>query len=78
MHTKFLTNAELKTDYGIKISRRHRKRLERAGLFPKAAKWGDGPTAQDHYVQAEIEDWIANRLAARDLPKPPTKPRRRR
>lgn len=48
---------------GIKFSRAHRHRLIRAGKFPKPVKLGLGTNG---WVEAEIDQWIADRIAERD------------
>jgi prophage regulatory protein len=47
---------------GIKFSDTHIWRLIRAGKFPKPVKIG----ARNHWVESEIDQYIANMLAARD------------
>jgi prophage regulatory protein len=41
----------------------HTARLEDAGKFPKRVRLGTGRVA---YVESEIRDWIAARIADRD------------
>lgn len=41
----------------------HTARLEAAGQFPKRVRLGTGRVA---YVESEIQDWIAARIAQRD------------
>lgn len=43
----------------------HIDRLEKAGLFPKRVRLGQGRVA---WVKSEIEEWIAARIAERDAP----------
>lgn len=47
----------------VKYSTQHIARLEKAGQFPKRLRLGQNRVA---WVQAEIEDWIEERLAKRD------------
>ena len=47
----------------IPYSKPHLWRLERAGKFPKRVPIGAGRYA---YVEAEVDEWIAARIAARD------------
>jgi|SoiMethySBSTD1v2_1073268.scaffolds.fasta_scaffold652874_2 prophage regulatory protein len=47
---------------GIKFSDTHICRLIRAGKFPKPVKIG----ARNHWVESEIDEYIANMLAKRD------------
>jgi prophage regulatory protein len=41
----------------------HTARLEAMGQFPKRVRLGTGRVA---YVESEIQDWIDQRIAARD------------
>ncbi len=41
----------------------HTARLEASGQFPKRVRLGTGRVA---YVESEIQDWIADRIAERD------------
>jgi prophage regulatory protein len=47
---------------GIKFSDTHICRLIRAGKFPKPVKIG----ARNHWVETEIDKYIADKLARRD------------
>jgi prophage regulatory protein len=47
---------------GVKFSDTHILRLIRAGDFPKPVKIGN----RNHWVEAEIDDFIAAKLAERD------------
>jgi prophage regulatory protein len=47
---------------GIRFSSVHLWRLIRAGDFPKPVKIGN----RNHWVEAEIDDFIAAKLAERD------------
>jgi prophage regulatory protein len=49
-------------DKGIKFSDTHIWRLIRAGDFPKPVKIGN----RNHWVESEIDDYIAGKLAHRD------------
>lgn len=49
-------------DKGIKFSDTHIWRLIRAGDFPKPLKIGN----RLHWVEEEIDEYIANKLAQRD------------
>jgi prophage regulatory protein len=49
-------------DKGIKFSDTHLRRLVRAGKFPKPMKLG----ARDHWLEAEVDQYIADKLAQRD------------
>lgn len=47
---------------GVTYSAWHISRLEKAGKFPKRVKFG----ARVFWVEAEIDEWIADRIAERD------------
>ena len=47
---------------GIKYSRVHRWRLVKAGRFPVPVKLSERRHA---YVESEIDEWLARKLAAR-------------
>jgi prophage regulatory protein len=49
-------------DKGINFSDTHVWRLIRRGDFPRPIKVG----ARNHWVESEIDDYIANKLAQRD------------
>jgi prophage regulatory protein len=49
-------------DKGIKFSDTHIWRLVRAGRFPKPVKIG----LRNHWVEAEVDQYIADKLAERD------------
>jgi len=44
-------------------SKSHVKNLEKSGFFPRAVRIGERAQA---WVQIEVNDWIAARIAARD------------
>ena len=48
---------------GITYSRQHRYRLSKAGKFPKPVK---GAGSGNAYVEAEIDAYLAARIAERD------------
>jgi prophage regulatory protein len=54
----------LKPLKGITYSRAHLARLERAGLFPKKVLLGPGRVGG--YVETEIDEYIVQKIAARD------------
>jgi prophage regulatory protein len=60
---KFLRHDDLK-DKGIKWSRTHTRRLERAGTFPARVRIGANSFG---YVEAEIDDYIAALAAKRGI-----------
>lgn len=41
-------------------------RLSREGKFPKPIKLGDAEQSAVRFIETEVEDWIAARMAARD------------
>jgi prophage regulatory protein len=59
---KFLSAHDLCAK-GITFSRQHRHRLIRDGKFPVPVKIGD---ATNGFFEAEIDDWIAAKIAERD------------
>jgi prophage regulatory protein len=61
---RVLTYEQLKPLKGVNYSRTHLGRLEDAGRFPKRRQLGFGRIG---WVEAEIDDWIAN-LATGKLP----------
>jgi prophage regulatory protein len=61
---RLVSKRELKTVLGIPYSPQHIARLEAAGLFPKRIRLGQNRVA---WVQAEVEAWIDERLAHREL-----------
>lgn len=58
-----LISPQLLKARGITYSRAHLWRLERDGRFPRRVRLGAGKFA---YVEREIDDFIAARIAARD------------
>ena len=58
-----LLNDEGLRQRGITFSPAHRWRLIQAGKFPKPVKLGGG---RNSWLEAEIESWINERIAARD------------
>jgi prophage regulatory protein len=61
-----VTYKELKSIYGIPYSRTHVSRKETAGEFPRRLRLGNGPRSRCVWRKAEIEAWIAEKLAERD------------
>ena len=57
---RLVSKKELKTVFGIPYSFQHIARLEKTGLFPKRIRLGQNRVA---WLYAEIEGWIAERLA---------------
>jgi prophage regulatory protein len=62
---RFVRYADLAPLKGIHFSREHLRRLEAAGRFPKRVKLADGG---EHFawVEAELDAYIAERMAARE------------
>jgi prophage regulatory protein len=54
----------------VPISRTQRWRLEKRGQFPARIKMGnpDSPGCRVAWSEAEVEQWIADRMAARKPP----------
>jgi prophage regulatory protein len=53
-------------DPNVPYCNEHRRRLERAGKFPKRVYLSPQRYA---YVRSEIEAWVRDRIAERDAPK---------
>jgi prophage regulatory protein len=64
---RLLSFQELKSKKGINFSREHVRRLMKAHRFPKAIKLGDAPNGRVAWSESEIDDWLADRLAERDV-----------
>jgi prophage regulatory protein len=60
---KIFSYADLASERGIRFSKVHLWRLERAGKFPKRVPLG---VARHGWLETEIDEWIAGRVAARD------------
>jgi prophage regulatory protein len=61
---------ELDPVYGIPYSRAHVDRLEKTGEFPRRVKLGEGGPGAIGWVDDELADYIAKRVAARDRADP--------
>ena len=61
---KILSYSDL-TERGIRFSKVHLWRLERAGKFPKRVPLGK---ARHGWLETEIDEWIEARLSERDGP----------
>jgi|SRR5215831_13040067 len=46
------------TDYGIKLSRTHAKRREKAGTFPERHHPGGSPKSRFYYWRYDIVAWL--------------------
>ena len=64
MTQKLVTKKELKSVFGVPYSFAHIARLEAAGKFPKRVKLGACRVA---WVSDEVQAWIDERIATRDL-----------
>jgi prophage regulatory protein len=75
MSIKILDDAGLRAK-GITYSRQHRDRLIKARKFPPPIALGDNRVG---WIESEVEDWLLQRIAARDatLAKPVPRPRGR-
>lgn len=60
---RLVSKKELKSLLGIPYSPQHIARLEAAGKFPKRLRLGQSRVA---WLQAEVEQWIADKVAERD------------
>jgi prophage regulatory protein len=60
---KILSYDELKPIKGIPYSKPHLWRLERDGKFPKRVALGK---SRHGWLESEIDDWIAERMASRN------------
>jgi prophage regulatory protein len=61
---KLVNYKELKQVYGITFSRRHLARLEAERKFPIRVKLGENRIG---WVETEIDEWLAPKLANRML-----------
>jgi prophage regulatory protein len=61
---KLLSYPQLKLR-GIPYSRSHLRRLEAAGQFPRRVTLGEGVRPLIGWVEHEIENWIADKMARR-------------
>jgi prophage regulatory protein len=66
---RFVSYPELKSHYGIGYSRKYIIELVRMGLFPAPVNLGSNSIA---WIDTELDDWSAARIAARDNPSPET------
>ncbi len=56
--------------FGIRYSRQHLDRLEKAGKFPRRIKLT--PNGRVGWVQSEIHDWLKDRIKQSRTPHDPT------
>jgi len=66
MSTQQLIDGAGLVEKGIRYSRQHLHRLILAGKFPKPVKIGDNRNA---WIEAEVDAYIAARIAQRDAGK---------
>jgi predicted DNA-binding transcriptional regulator AlpA len=66
---KFLTWQQLH-DRGILPSRQHTRRLIARGIIPKPYRLGDPERGRLMWLESDIENYIARKLAERDAPRP--------
>jgi len=52
----------------VLYSPQHVQRLENAGRFPKRVRLGNGPRARVGWLEAEVLDWLKQRIDARLRP----------
>jgi predicted DNA-binding transcriptional regulator AlpA len=71
---RLLTFKELKALKGVPYSRTQIRRLEQAGTFPMHVTLGDGDGAYIAWVEAEIDDYIVEKMRARPAPAPSGEP----
>jgi prophage regulatory protein len=60
---RLLTFAQLKDEKGIPYVRRHIRDLVAAGKFPRPIELS---VARIAWVESEVDDWLAAKLAARN------------
>jgi prophage regulatory protein len=70
---RVLDHAALKAK-GVNYSKAHLARLERAGKFPRHFNIGENRTV---WLESEVDDWLAARVAERDAPNAAAPARRR-
>jgi prophage regulatory protein len=66
-YTKLVSKKELKSLFGVPYSFQHIHRLELAGQFPKRVQLGQCRVA---WVAAEVQTWVDERVAKRDVTSP--------
>jgi prophage regulatory protein len=66
-HSDQLLNYDALCARGINYSKAHLGRLSRAGQFPKPVKLS---SARNAWLSSEIDEWVAARLTARNVPPP--------
>jgi prophage regulatory protein len=61
-HDRVVSFPELKSSWGIRFSRVHLGRLEKAGQFPRRLSLGHGTVG---WLASELAQYLANHAAAR-------------
>jgi prophage regulatory protein len=64
---KLISFKELKPVKGIPYSRSEIRRKEKAGTFPMHVRLGDGDGAYIAWVEAEIDNYIVEKMQARQV-----------
>lgn len=66
MSKKLVSRKQLKEVWGVLYSNAHLLRLEKVGLFPKRVRLSPHPRGRCAWIEDELADWLAERLARRD------------
>jgi prophage regulatory protein len=61
---RLLSYDELRSQKGIPYSKVHLWRLEREGKFPRRVRLGE---SRHGWLESEIDDWVLERMAARNV-----------
>ncbi len=69
MTQKLVTKKELRSLFGVPYSFAHIARLEAAGQFPKRVRLGACRVA---WLTEEVQNWIDERVATRDMASSPS------
>jgi prophage regulatory protein len=69
MTQKLVTKKELRSLFGVPYSFAHIARLEASGQFPKRVRLGACRVA---WLAEEIQNWIDERVATRDMASSPS------
>lgn len=64
--TKLIPYRQLAILKGIFYSKEHLGRLEKEDEFPKRVKIGKGHQGYCAWIESEVDQWIEDRIAARD------------
>jgi predicted DNA-binding transcriptional regulator AlpA len=71
---KLLSYDDLKPTKGISYSRTQLWRLEKRAAFPRRVPLAGGHSGRHGWVEHEIDEWIASRIALRDKTTPQNTP----